>query len=150
MKRSAYVAVGAVILMMAAGAAFAMEGDQLTAKIPFQFMVNNQTLPAGTYEIAYAQPDDETSMAIRSMDGKAEDTFFVEDAAAAEGAKKTELVFDEIGNQHFLTQIWVAGQDQGHQVALTKSEKELISKGNAKTERRVAAEHSMHKTAKSK
>jgi len=84
-------------------------------------------------------------MAIRSTDGTAEDTFFVADLKAPEGVKKTELVFDVVGTQHFLTQIWVAGEDQGHQVELTAAEKELLAKGATKTEHRVSAEHTMHK-----
>ena len=69
--------------------------------------------------------------------------------APATGAK-TELVFDELGSQYFLRQIWVAGQDVGHQIAMSEAEKELEGKGHKKTENRVAAEHSMHKTTKAK
>lgn len=146
MKRSVYVAVGAALMLMVGLAVFAMEGEQLMAKVPFQFIVNNETLPAGTYNIAYAQSDDETSMAIRSADGKAEDTFFVEDIDKPAGAKKTELVFEEVGNQYFLTQIWVAGEQRGHQVSLSSTEKQLLEKGNTKTEHRIGAERPMHAT----
>lgn len=146
MKRSLYIAVGALIVMTAAGAAFALQSEQLKVTVPFRFTVNEKVLPAGTYEIFYADVNDETSMDVRATNGTAEDTFFVEDLAAPEGAPKTELVFDEIGTQHFLRQIWVAGQDEGHQVALSKAEKELMGKGTAKSEMRVPAERSMHKS----
>lgn len=145
MKRSVYIALGALVLMAATTSAFALEGEQLTAKIPFQFTVNEKVMPAGTYDILYADPTDETSMAVRASNGTAEDTFFVEDAAAPGGAAKTELVFDEIGTRHFLRQIWVAGEDIGHQVALSKTEKELMGKGTVKTAKHIPAEHSMHK-----
>jgi hypothetical protein len=150
MKRSLYVVVGALMLMMAAGAVFAMDGGQVKAKIPFQFTVNDKPLPAGEYEFFSADPNSETAMSVRAVNGEKEDTSLVELVKAPTSGAKTELVFDEIGKQYFLRQIWVAGQDVGHQIALTNAEKQLEGKGNKKTENRVAAEHSMHKTTKAK
>jgi hypothetical protein len=43
-------------------------------------------------------------------------------------ASETKLVFDKYGDQYFLAQIWVRGEEIGEQLPRTRSEKELMSK----------------------
>jgi hypothetical protein len=152
MKRNLYVVVGALMLMLAAGAVFAQgnENEQVKAKIPFQFMVNDKPMPAGEYQFTFTDPTTEGSMTVRAVKGGSEEIFLVEPVKAPESGAKTELVFDEIGSHYFLRQIWMGGHDVGQQIAVTKAEKELEGKGHKKTENRVVAEHTMHKTSTSK
>ena len=149
MKRSLAVTLGALLVVAVAGIANAMDEEVVTVNIPFQFTVNEKVLPAGKYEISYTDLTEENLMRIRDLEKLGEETnFVVEDLAAPKAPDKSELVFDEIGNQHFLRQIWIEGQDEGHQLAETKAEKALMDKGSTKAPKRVPAEHAKHKAMK--
>jgi hypothetical protein len=47
---------------------------------------------------------------------------------------KTELVFNKVGDQYFLSQIWVAGSAAGNEVPKSRMEKRL-AKGGSQSEK---------------
>src|SRR5258705_6441945 len=84
----------------------------IQANIPFAFSVGDTALPAGKYEIR--TPDDmlPSVLELRSANGHTSVVFQTEDAQTRgedQAANKTELVFDKVGDQYFLYQIWVEG-----------------------------------------
>ena len=73
MKKQTQIKVGVVIsmILLSVTVAHAQSANQrFTATIPFEFNVGEQTLPAGDYEIAIANPSsDQRVLRIRSTKG---------------------------------------------------------------------------------
>jgi len=94
---------------------------QMKADVPFEFIVNGSTLPAGQYTVQSFGSADGKSLMVRGADGRA----LVNSIGLQSNtlAKQTKLVFHRYGNRYFLSQIWVAGMEGGRE--LPKSHREL-------------------------
>jgi len=110
----------ALSLLVVAGAVTAraqIESDvTIEANIPFAFIVNDTTLPAGKYTIKSLDINEPTVLELRSVDGQTSVLFNTESAQAEQTPNKSELVFDKIGGKYFLSQVWLEGSDSGNEV----------------------------------
>jgi hypothetical protein len=105
------------VVALAPMAAFAQLEDPMEADVPFQFQAGRTVFPAGKYWIERVETGDPWTLAISSPDGK---------NRAIIGAlpinsvgmvpSKSSLDFDKVGNNEILTEIWVAGTDQGYRL----------------------------------
>jgi hypothetical protein len=87
----------------------------LTANIPFDFVVGNTIMPAGTYTI---QPlnTNESVVELRNLGGK-DGMLLAPCACASDRAQhETKLVFQVADGQHLLWQIWTQGYDEGREL----------------------------------
>jgi hypothetical protein len=97
-------AVGTVLIFSALPA-WALNGI-LVAKVPFKFIVQDTTLPAGTYEISTDSPSDPELLLIQSEGGGASVLVLAQLADQPAGQQpKAELVFSRIGDTEFLTRV---------------------------------------------
>jgi hypothetical protein len=94
------------------------------ANVPFSFIVNRATLPAGQYWLNSVD-DQGTALAIRNTDSKSTNLVLSNACASTKGANKTKLVFHRYGGRYFLSQIWMAGNDRGREVPPGAREKEI-------------------------
>lgn len=109
------IAVGTAVLT-AGLPAWALTG-RLEAKIPFSFVVENTTLPSGTYQISTPDLNAPEVLEIRSQDGKNAVLVITEPTVRPTGQQeKTELVFNKMGNREILTQVWSAESNTGNQI----------------------------------
>jgi hypothetical protein len=99
-----------------------------TADVPFSFTVNNVTLPAGAYEIRQLTNTDAWDFVLTDAKGMTKVIFSAESAERGNRPATYELTFDEIGTDHFLSNIWLADQDTGFYVPKTKSEIAMMKK----------------------
>jgi hypothetical protein len=124
MKKHAITLVGVLSLLMAAGSAFAqtlhVKGD-----IPFSFIVNKETLPAGQYDFKSLGLSDGKIILVRNADGKAMTTVNNMRAESKDTCQQTKLVFTRYGTRYFLHQIWVAGDNAGQQLPKSPRENEV-------------------------
>jgi len=87
-----------------------------TTSVPFPFVVGNQILPAGSYQIqrllGHPNHADEIGMiVVRSADPriyKAVVTMLVENSSPSHDNPR--LVFTVIANQHYLAEVWMKGE----------------------------------------
>jgi hypothetical protein len=128
MKRQ--VAKGLTMLMLVVGLALAsaavangQSGRQLTAQVPFDFVVAERTLRSGQYEVRNATSAGDV-LAIRDADGKSQTMRLTSPVIRNDrqdmGAK---LVFHRYGSTYFLSQVWVAGKSEGREFAKTGQER---------------------------
>ena len=75
------------------------------ADIPYAFVVRDTTLPAGKYIVKVLDDTSLNLLEIRSADGRTAVSFETESTQADRTPRQTELVFNRIGNQYFLSQI---------------------------------------------
>ena len=109
-------------LLLATASAYA-QTVQVKADVPFSFIVDKQTLPAGEYTV---QSMDLAGRAllIRNADQKALE-MVLSIPCEKKAADDTKLVFRRYGSQYFLSQIWVAGNGTGHEIPKSHREAEV-------------------------
>jgi hypothetical protein len=68
-------------------------------------------------------------MEIRGSDSHKTRIFLTGDAQIAKDPKHTELIFDRVGDQYFLSKIFEVGSTYGVQVQKSRSERKLETEG---------------------
>ena len=115
----------------------------IRANIPYSFVVNNTTLPAGTYVITVQDPyaSDLSVLEIRSANSKTAVLFETDPVTAPGLALQTELVFDKIGDTYFLSRVFLKGNEGGSQLLKSKRQRGLEENGS------IAESHSIPASA---
>jgi hypothetical protein len=123
MKKQGLTFVGVLSLLLVAGSALAQAGE-VRASVPFNFIVNHTTLPAGDYAISSTAGSDQV-LVIRGMNGKTVKLVNANRVESAQPASRTKLVFRCYGDRYFLAQIWTQGSHRGRQLPKTTLESEV-------------------------
>jgi hypothetical protein len=124
-----FVVTTSMFALVGGASAYAMlYNARLEVNIPFEFTVNNQTLPAGEYEVS--APNNGTDLnllEIRQVNGNRAMFFQTFDTEPAARPVQTGLVFDRIGGRDFLSQVWMVGSDKGNELEKSKQELQHIA-----------------------
>jgi hypothetical protein len=119
------MSVGAVALLGASGL-FAQ--TKATAAIPFEFTVQNTTLPAGDYTMSATSATHDLLL-IRNVETRKAILVLAPGGSDYKGAKdKNVVLFHRIGDRYFLAEVKTDAV-RGH-VAPSKLERELASGGS--------------------
>lgn len=124
MKKQVLTLIGVLSLLLAAGSAFG-QTIRVKADIPFNFVVNKATLPAGEYEVSSMGSVEGRSLLVRSEDGQAKTIVLANSASLLQPSTGTKLMFKKYGDSYFLSQIWVEGENSGHQIPVSRRESEM-------------------------
>ena len=131
MKRGAFLIVAAMVLLGTVGGGAVYAQDVSIVNIPFQFTANNKTMMPGKYEITVT---DQTVISLTPEKGPA--VFVPTITRLAQRAKpitEAEVVFDKLGDQYRLSELWVPSED-GYLVTDTKQpHQHHVIKGKKKT-----------------
>jgi hypothetical protein len=119
------LALSGLLVLLVGGMVFAQSEPRIIANIPFAFFAGNMTYPAGQYTIDRPNSNDPDLLLIRSADNHVALFLNAQDIQARQMPDKSELVFDKIGNDYFLSQIWMAGEDTGREIPKPRAEREL-------------------------
>jgi hypothetical protein len=112
----------------------------IQGNVPFAFMVGDTKRPAGKYEIK-ALDDIANVLELRSEDGRTS-VFVDAENIITKGERiesKNELVFDKVGDQYFLSQVWEAGSSSGSALVKSMMERRLTDSGGQAEKHSVAA-----------
>ena len=122
----------------------------IRANIPYSFVVNNTTLPAGTYVLSVADPyaSDLTVLEIRSANGKTAVLFETQPVTDPRSAPQTELVFDKIGDTYFLSRVFLKGDEGGDQLLKSKTQRRLEESGSIAESHSIPASPAQAKNSK--
>jgi len=120
--------LAAFALTLAAAGRMSAEDLVFQSNIPFSFVVNGRTLPAGEYRVRQNSTINESFLRIQGIVQKVGALVMsappTESAPARPGTAR--LVFHRYGDQYFLYQVWTAG-DRGEQVPQTRQEREIAA-----------------------
>jgi hypothetical protein len=94
--------LGAFLLLASASARAA---EILEVNVPFSFLVNNETFPAGHYVVEEGPIGGPSVLLIRGMHA-AQSCFVTTHAAAGRGPNQPALQFERHENQYRLSNIW--------------------------------------------
>jgi hypothetical protein len=120
MKKQLFVLFGLGLLLL--GASASAQTVNMKVNVPFNFIVSGATLPSGEYTIQGVGTDG-NAMLIRTPDNKPKSLVLAIRCESLTPSAQTKLVFHRYGDRYFLAQIWMAGNNSGHE--LPKSRREI-------------------------
>src|SRR4029079_16032831 len=128
MKKQVLFSLLTTVLLMATGSAYAQLGgeQQLRFNVPFDYNVGNVIMKAGDYSVQRAGGT-ENALLIR---GNGSSAFTLSGSVSGKAGSTTKLVFNKYGDQYFLAQVWMQGEETGAQLPRTSTENELMSKAS--------------------
>ena len=91
-------------------------------KVPFDFTVDNQVLPAGTYQVSYYPT--KTAILIRSQDERFH--AFTATYSADPSTRDGEVVFTKYGNQYFLHEVLCSALSMNVEIPKSTLEKRAL------------------------
>jgi hypothetical protein len=94
----------------------------MKVNIPFNFVVGGTTLPSGEYRVEGLA---ENAISIRKLDQTAKSLTLAVRCESSKTQEKSTLVFHRYGNRYFLAQIWMAGDNAGHELPKSRRETEV-------------------------
>jgi hypothetical protein len=111
-------------LFLLAAAAPGQAQQPLRVKIPFDFVADKATMPAGDYVVKPSGPSSPALIIQRVDDRKGTVVTTMTHSVEANNRKsETCLVFRAYGDQYFLSEMWLAGS--GRQLYPSRVQKEL-------------------------
>lgn len=138
LKRCIFVLV--FLFVFPALPVLAQDGVQLGAEIPFPFIVEGKTFPAGRYQFWQLSADNDNDWQVRAVKegGQNQAMFETEATEAPDPVETTAVAFRKVGDHYYLADLWAARGEWGWHVPVKLELKEMIRK--AKTEfRKVPA-----------
>jgi hypothetical protein len=122
MKRNLLLFAAALALVVTTVASAQSTKVQVT--VPFSFIVNRATLPAGQYLVQSVDIEGKV-LAIRNLETNSTNLVIFNSCTSLASVKQTKLVFHRYGERYFLNRIWVAGNNSGHELSPSPREKEV-------------------------
>ena len=99
---------------------------RVRANIPFDFIVADETLPAGDYYIYRTrQYSSDDVLTISTIEGRVLAVRLTNGVQTLTPKEQGVLIFNRYGNKHFLSQVWIAGSNMGRVFRQSRSEREL-------------------------
>ncbi len=132
MKKQALtvLSIGSLLVMLAVAPLHAISST-FTANIPFDFMVGNKTLPAGSYKVGH--PNIMGTLVIQSVDHRGSAFFLAHFVSAKSGQDNSaKLIFNRYGDQYFLSQVWSGEETDGRGLIKSRREREVAKVNQAK------------------
>lgn len=125
MKRTILNALKAfgVLGFLATCSLLAQQDHRIIVTVPFDFLVANQHLDAGTYSVTTNLSAG--AVLIRAENNASAKFVLVHPTEPAKTPVHPKLVFDRYGERYFLSQVWPADMEQGSQLPASKAEQEL-------------------------
>ncbi len=123
-----FVQTLSLFAFLLAGAFASAQAQQIvgfTVHVPFDFIVNNQELPAGKYQVLLRENGKTSQLRISGADKQPRLTVFSIPKDTPTYVTNTRMVFRRYGNRYFLGKIWARGEASGHEIARSKAEKQL-------------------------
>jgi hypothetical protein len=126
-KRLAMLSLVSMFTLCAAVASVnAQLSNPIRVKIPFDFNVGDKTLPAGEYTFSRLSGfSDSKAVSVSSADARAHVFQSTFEAHILTAKNDSTLVFHKYGDQYFLEQIFLGGEQEGNQLPESRSERTI-------------------------
>lgn len=104
-----------VLVSLAQVEVFGQAEDGLEVQVPFSFVVENTTLPAGHYLIDRVMNNDLVAWKIQNVEAGGATVLFLTESweRPASTDRKSYVDFKAIGGEHYLSTFWFAGEPDG-------------------------------------
>ena len=122
MKRNLLLFAAALALVVTTVAS--AQTTKVKVTVPFSFIVNRATLPAGEYLVQSVDVEGKV-LALRNAETNTTNLVMFNSCTSLASPKQTKVIFHRYGERYFLNQIWVAGNTAGHELSPSPREKEV-------------------------
>src|SRR5262245_20707088 len=112
------------------------QSSMLKARVPFDFVVGEKTLPSGEYQVKAVNP---TSVSIQSNDSSSSAMVLTSATQAGKILDVGKLVFNRYDDEYFLSKIWVPSSDTGRELRKSRLEREIAARSIEKPGATVVA-----------
>jgi hypothetical protein len=136
--RSALFGLAVLLLATAAQA----QTTNVKASIPFDFVVGDHAYSAGEYTVA-SLSQNSPALRIDNADDSEKGMTLAHRCSMLRPAEGTTLVFQRLGDNYFLYQIWTKGSTTGREFTMSKAQVQL-AKNDSKPELVIVAANISH------
>ena len=136
--RSILFALTVLLLATAAQA----QTTNVKASIPFDFVAGDHAYSAGEYTVK-SMSQGSAAIRIDNADESEKGVTLSNSCSKVQPAGGTTLVFQRLGDNYFLYQVWTAGNSLGREFPMSKAEVQL-AKNNSKPELVIVAANISH------
>jgi len=105
--------------------AFGQSDRQTIIHIPFNFSVGEKSFPSGKYVIERNGNNSDTVWVIKNKDTDRSAIVVTRSARANDVVEETRLIFNRYDDLYFLSEFWIAGGQNGHEVPASNRERAL-------------------------
>ena len=126
-----------LILTLSAVPGHAQDGTKIKTTIPFNFLVGNKELKAGDYVIESLLANN--ALRFRREDGDVQQITFTVPIETNTTGNHEHLLFHHDGDRYFLSQVWLSGDENGHELLPGVQEKGL-EKGRGASDQAVGGQ----------
>lgn len=137
-KNAATLVVAMMLVLGAVVPALAQHPGPMKVRVPFNFVVENDRMPAGDYTIQRVATG---RLRIQSDDGRTVRNFLAMPKLGKATADESHFIFHRYGSEYFLSTIWTSGLDAGWEVLQGKLETEMARKGTPPVEMATVIGH---------
>ena len=124
MKNTNRILTLALTLLPMLAAAQMQPNTRITARVPFNFVVGSEVIPAGLFTVQAAVPD-ASMLEMRNKDAMIEVFSNVNRPESKHPAPSNALVFHKYGHRYFLWEVRVEGSNVRYQLPQSRAEAEL-------------------------
>jgi hypothetical protein len=107
-KQSLRILIALIGVVGSGGAARAQDLDKVVAKIPYEFVVDGETFPAGSYQVDRVSSSDDRKLVLRNLDNHAS-VLVVPVFVESNSADQVRISFERVGEELFLSKIETVG-----------------------------------------
>jgi hypothetical protein len=118
-----------LILALSALPGHAQDGAKVKATIPFNFVVGNKELKAGNYVIESLLANN--ALQFRSENGDVQQIAFTVPIETNGTGNHERLLFNHDGDQYFLSQVWLSGDENGRELIPGVQEKTAANRSTS-------------------
>lgn len=124
----AFIALlGLIITFFSAVPGHAQDKPKIKTTIPFDFVVGNKELKAGEYLVQQVGAQGSQSLQFRTEKGDVQQLAFTVPIETNKTGNHERLVFHRYGEQYFLSQVWLSGDEDGHELIPGAQEKKAAT-----------------------
>ena len=124
MKKAKWMLPLTLMLLSGLMAAQSITGSGVVAKVPFDFMVNNKIIPAGTLAVRSASISGNV-LAVNNFSAHTSAFATASQSQQAGTSVSTVLLFKQYGRQYFLSGIRIEGSNWTYKLPESRAEAEL-------------------------
>ena len=126
-----------LILTLSAVPGHAQDGTKIKTTIPFNFVVGKKELKAGDYVIESLLANN--ALRFRSEDGDVQQITFTVPIETNTTGNHERLILHHDGDRYFLSQVWLSGDENGHEL-LPRVQEKGLEKGRGASDRAVGGQ----------
>jgi hypothetical protein len=119
------IAFSGLLVLLTFSSAFGQSDRQTIIHIPFNFTVGEKSFPSGKYVIERNGNNSDTVWVITNKETDRSAIVVTRSARANDVVEETRLVFNRYDDLYFLSEFWIVGGQNGHEVPASSREKAL-------------------------